>query len=302
MTKISFQRNLAFLFILTLGILYISFLSLAFLKIFSGFSMQLIFLIDALKNNHQNLIPLIISSTFYINVLSGIILFILLLRFFKSLDYSFNKIFLTKKFLNNLKSKRQNQYNLIKIKEVIAFTSGFLNPQIYISEKLIKTVNPKELEAIIFHEQKHQFNFDPLKDFIVDLINHFLPSFPKKVWIFKNYSALVEINCDNYAQTQLKSKTPLVSALLKIEEPDTRNNFYLNNFSEFHERVSVLVDKKKPNFKNFFTLNSFLLVLILFTTTFIGKSTIFYQCNHLVKCVEVLFSHQNISLSDHCKE
>lgn len=294
MNKLSLQRNFAFIFILILGIIYSVFLSIAFEKIFAGFFMQPIFLIDTFKNHHENIFKLIFSYSFFVNLFSGIVLFYLLGRLIKALFSSSIKLFKTKKFINKLSTEKSNI--------PFAFTFGFLSPKIFISPKLNEKLSTEEFNAVLLHEQKHQKNYDPLKDFIVDLVKNILPEFPKKSWLFGNYSALVEIVCDQYSEKYLKSKTPLISALLKINNNQNVTNFCINNFSSQSERIKILTEQKQPVYRTFFAFNSILLSIFLLGSLTLSQSNLFYKCSHLVQCVEVLLTPKNMSLIDHCKQ
>jgi hypothetical protein len=290
--------------------MYVLLLFVAFQKIYSGFIMQFIFLIDAFENHPQNLLNLIFSWTFFINVSAGILFIILFLKVVKAMIKSFLSYLITKKFISKLVVKSESQYLSFVSNDVLVFTAGFFKPRIYVSEFLISNTSPSEFKAIILHEQKHQQNYDPLKDFIVNLINKSLLNFPGKVWVFENYTALVELSCDEYAQTILKTKLPLISALLKIQETKLQYSYCFNQFSSQNERIKILTDQKKPVFNGLFTFYSLMALVLLTGSVYLRQSDIFYQCNHLMQCFEAVLSPKqktsnssfsNINLSDHCQ-
>lgn len=55
--------------------------------------------------------------------------------------------------------------------EVAAFTIGLFRPKVVISEGMIQTFSDEEMDAIIFHEEYHQNNHDPLKLFLFYVIS-----------------------------------------------------------------------------------------------------------------------------------
>lgn len=287
---LSIHRQLFFISLLILGFSYLGFLFFLTPKIISGFLMQIIFLIDAL-NAHSG--SLFYQPKFYIQLVVGLIFSFLLFRFLKSARNSYHQIRQTNKFVQSLKLTRsQGQYNIIKSSSPEAFTVGFFHSQVYFSQKLIKISSPEELSSILYHELSHVKNFDPLKNLIIDFIKNVTPAFPLKSWLFGQYQTLVEINCDLYSQSSFSHPTSLISALLKIQKFSQPQ--FVSNFSAQSERIKILVGRKSAALRStLFT--SFVVTALLFTVSgSLYKTDIFYQCDHLLKCFENIFTPDHI--------
>lgn len=285
----SFIRNLAFFVILTTLSAYLVFLYLAFLKIYSGFIMQFIFFFDRLKH-HQNPLSLL-SSDYLLSLIAGTCLTYLLFLFFNALFRLVYQIRQTSVLISRLNIiKSTPQFFIFESAVSTVFTAGIFRPRIYISSRLL-SVSPEELKAILLHETYHQRLFDPLRDCFMTFLRSALPYFPAKDQLFDRYQALIEVSCDRFAQSHLLSQKPLVSALLRVVDTNTSDRrFNLSLFSAQSERIHVLVGRKKLNVINFFAYNSFLVSFIFLMTVLVSKSTVFYDCQHLIRCFEVLLS------------
>lgn len=271
-----------FLFLLSaLGISYLVFLLIFSQKIYSGFIMQLIFLLSG------NAISLGQTA-------AGILWILLLFRLLKSFFQLFHCFFITQKFIRSLKViDFTSEYFTFKSAKPVAFTVGFLHPCIYLSSALIKLSTPTELSSILYHEKAHQSHHDPLKNFFLDFIFDFLPPFPLKSWLFGQYQTLVEITCDTFSQIRAPHPTSLVSALAKIQEFDQPRFNFVSHFSAQSERIKILVGQKTQNIHHILAVNLIAIVLFILTSSYLSRSNIFYQCQHLFRCFHNLVVYQN---------
>ena len=84
----------------------------------------------------------------------------------------------------------------------VAFTIGLFRPKVVMSEGLLQTFSDEEIDAIIFHEEYHQNNWDPLKLFCFTLLAEgmmYIPILKELLQRYHTYQELAEINmrCKN---------------------------------------------------------------------------------------------------------
>lgn len=84
------------------------------------------------------------------------------------------KINLKRRMLANLTSDKEGYF---QHDHALAFTSGLIKPQIYISNSLAQTLSANELAMIKLHEQSHVDNLDPLQKAIFLFLASFYPKF-----------------------------------------------------------------------------------------------------------------------------
>ena len=145
--KLNFLSNIYFWLILLSGFLYSGFLVVASQKIIPALLMQLIFLLDALKFN-DNIVGLITSRLFLLNVIPGLILIGLISQFGKTLIKSAKSIHSTDLFINGLKIiKITQQFTQFRSDNSLIFTSGFLSreslpPQLFLKPIIGRKLKP----------------------------------------------------------------------------------------------------------------------------------------------------------------
>jgi len=287
--KLNILSDIYFSLILSIGISYITFLIFSFVKIFPGFAMQIIFLLDSFKFNND-IVALIISQIFLVNFIPGLLLFALILQFIKSIISLFKNIWQTKILINNLAiTKTTNQYFIFNSKQLSVFTLGFLKPKIFISSSVFKTHNPSEINSIILHEINHQKNLHPLKIFISNFIKSFTPPIIGKNWLFDSYLTSTEVSSDVYSQNITNTNKPLVSALLKFQNQSFEVlPASISYFNSQSERIKILTGHKGLIQHLPMIYSSLVMVLIMASVLSIKNSNFFYECQHLIKCVETL--------------
>lgn len=298
---LSFYRRLFFLLLLCLGFSYIAFLVFFTPKVYSGFLMQLIFLIDAI-NIHS--FAILFQPNFTIQIFIGVFWSYFLFLVVKSVINIFSQINQTQKFVQSLNITRTTkQYFVFNSPEPQVFTVGFTNPQIFLSQKLLDISTPSELLSIIYHEQSHVLNRDPLKDLMIEFIKNFIPVFPLKSWLFGQYLTFVEISADSYSQTHNHHPTSLVSALLKVQK--FHQPQFVSNFSAQSERLKILIGQKSQSFKSILLTNLAIFTFLIVVSSSIYHTNIFYECDHLIKCFENLITPDHtitspMAESHHC--
>ncbi len=303
--KLNIITDIYFVLILVLGIVYFMFLIFSFVKIFPAFAMQIIFIVDSIKFGHD-LIAFVLTRTFIINFVPGLLLFGLCIRLFYSVFILLKNIIQTFDITRNLKVVKINTLFLeFKSNFSSIFTIGFLFPQIYLSSKIFKTHTRQELDAMVQHEVNHQRQRHPLKIFVSNFIKSIIPSIPGKNWLFESYLSLTEISSDSFSENIIKTKLPLVSALSKFQESTFEMlPVSISYFNSQSERIKVLVGQKKQSQNISMFYGTCVIAFILFSSLSIKNSNIFYECRHLISCVETLISPNGPSLitsSEHCQ-
>lgn len=299
--RLNLISDLYFYLILLSGVLYTALLIIASSKIFPAFSMQIIFLLDALKFNH-NIISLTTSRLFLLNVIPGLFLAGLIFQFVKNLIKSGKNLNVTRKIVGQLTIvKSTPEFFKFKSDASLIFTLGFLKPKVFISSALFKTHRRQEIAAMIQHEINHKINLHPLKIFIAGFVKSILPAIPGKNWLIDNYLTLVEVSSDQFSEAKINNKSPLVSALLKFKN----QNFELgiSYFNSQSERIKILVGQRKQLINIPLAYYSLVLVVLLSGTLFIKNSTIFFDCRHILDCVRTLANphSQSLTTSVHCQ-
>ena len=157
---------------------------------------------------------------------------------------------------------------LVNSKKPLAFCFGLLNPKIYISSTLLKTMSFMELKAIFLHERYHLRNHDTLTLFIGRVIENLFPFFPTVSDLIKTFRVKREINADNEANRIMGNKSYITDAIQKFLVIDTPVVTFYPAFvpaDSLTERILALTDKKSPrrlNLNNvFLSLLSFLIIL-----------------------------------------
>ena len=302
--KLNTLSDVYFGLILFMGISYLAFLAFALIKIFPGLAMQVIFFLDAIKFNHD-IFALIISKVFLFNFIPGILLMGLMARFGKSLVVLVKNIWQTFQMIKKINIvKSIDGYSEFKSNNLAIFTVGFLKPRIYISQAIFKANSKSEIEAMREHEANHQNNLHPLKIFVSNFIKSFMPTIPGRDLLFGNYLTSTEVASDAFAESKTKTKTPLVSALLKFQDQSFEAlPTSISYFNSKSERIKILVGQKKPSQVWPMIYSSIVIGVIMISALSVEKTNIFYECSHILKCVETLATPNGPSLisSDHCQ-
>lgn len=135
----------------------------------------------------------------------------------------------------------------IQTEEPMVFCYGFINPRICISSAIVKSLSYPELKAVLLHEQYHLKVSEPIKLFLIKIINNILFFLPGIKNLTKQYSVFSELAADEAATNNFQNKVPLAQALNKIltqkESKIIQKGLAISFFSEIiEERVNKLVD------------------------------------------------------------
>ncbi|EOQ16397.1 MULTISPECIES: M56 family metallopeptidase [Bacillus cereus group] len=120
--------------------------------------------------------------------------------------------------------RKRKQIYILPTTEVAAFTIGLFRPKVVMSEGLLQTFSNEEIDAIIFHEEYHQKNWDPLKLFCFTLLAEGMMYIPILKGLLQRYHTYQELAADKYAMQKMESSFELGSALLKLIKIKTMEN------------------------------------------------------------------------------
>jgi len=209
----------------------------------------------------------------------------------------------TNKFVKvNLKNKKSGMSG--KLKQVVkslglegkvfeinnhnpdVFCFGFVNSKICISSAFVKSLNKKELRAVLLHEQYHLITHETVKIFIIKTITAVLFFVPGLKTLARQYFTLSEVSADEWSIKDPEDKIFLAGAIYKTLELKEKmilsNSLAIASFNNVtEERVERMVDDNyRINIKIFkprLLMNIFILSFVLllsFFTIYSSKSAI----------------------------
>jgi Zn-dependent protease with chaperone function len=97
-----------------------------------------------------------------------------------------------------------------------AFVAGIRHPAIYCDQRLVERLTPRQLDAVLLHEQAHQHASDPARLALLGLLAPVVRRLPSgRLWLV-SVVARREIEADRYALDHGASRADLAAALLVI--------------------------------------------------------------------------------------
>lgn len=156
----------------------------------------------------------LIVYTILIVLVIGVRQFILV-RKFRDRLFALANPQLTEKLLRKL-NRKSSDLLVVNNDQMLAFTVGFRNPRIVISDALLEMLDENELRAVIEHETFHQINRDGIKILVLQFISQALWFIPIAHWSYQNYKIISELAADEYAIDRSGSELGLGSAMLKL--------------------------------------------------------------------------------------
>ncbi|MCL4384647.1 M48 family metalloprotease [Patescibacteria group bacterium] len=289
MKKYLLAKNTLFTLLFLLGLGYLFGFFVISDRILRSNLMYFITLADSLKN-HLPFNLSFISVLF--NFLSLLAVLYLSCRLIRAVFCFFLEVFHTRRFLQKHSSLSSGSYTVLPSSRLEAFTLGFLYPQVFVSTPTIDTFSSDELASILYHEELHRQELDPLKKILLKLVNSVLPPFFGSGWLFGHFDTLSEISADLYAASRLGTNKPLISALVAIQSAAVPEYAVASHFSAQHERFAALVGRSRPNLFALFTGLGGLVVILFFALTTLSTTSAFYDCRHLSRCWQTLFTSQ----------
>ncbi len=298
--KLNIFSNIYFIFLTLVGVVYSVFVFKLFIETAPGFVMLLIYFVDTLKHGYSlekvdSLSLLLVTSSI------SLITQFLIYRLIRATLVVYKQVISTKEFTRNLKITSVTD-NLVTIgnHSSKAFTSGLFHPRIHLPQKLNESLSKDEVRAIMLHETQHCKSYDPLKGVVVNFINKSIPGFPFKKWIFGYQNVLAELTADAYAESKLKKRLPIISALLKQHEENAVLAYSAVGFSSSQsERIHILVGKKKIEIKTPLILTFIIGITLLTGTLMMKDKQVFYSCPHINLCVNTILTPNKSPLNVH---
>lgn len=107
---------------------------------------------------------------------------------------------------------------LVRCRDFIAFCSGLLFPQVWISTAVIERLPPEELEAILRHESWHARRRDPLRVLFANAVRSAFFFFPPVQAAARSYVVERELGADAATIRDMQDECPLASALYRAVE------------------------------------------------------------------------------------
>jgi len=97
----------------------------------------------------------------------------------------------------------------------LAFCAGLLRPRIYLSTGLLNTLDDRELQAVLLHEDHHRRHRDPLRTLLVDGLGLTLFFLPIAGELRSLFIVSAELEADRYAAHRA-GRPSLAGALYKL--------------------------------------------------------------------------------------
>jgi len=290
MNNYTFQKNVAFGLVQILGLGYLAMLIVLTWKIMPVISTQA-GVVGELVSAQCSPQTLLTTGGLYVAIGLGIFLSVLWLKVIWAIAKMAKSIIDTRKYICSLDLQQIDvsvyEINSIDSTDTHVFTAGLFNPCIYISKSLYSILSNQELQSILNHELCHVLSLDPLRKLLIDFIKHALPYFPAKRSLFHNYTVLSELGADEYAAKIVDSKRGIVSALDKLfalGEPDLN----LASFTLRSDRIRILVGTEKFKTKQFFSLVTFIGILLLVNSIFLGQADMLANCRQFADHISQL--------------
>ncbi len=190
-----------------------------------------------------------------------------LFSFAYSLTKTVERIQKTRKFVREIKKEAKPfsrfglEINSFSHKLPLAFTAGFLKPEIFISSSLLDSLNERELKGILFHEIHHKKNYDPLKDLFISFISDSLFFIPIAKFL-KNIDKLcTEIIADMNSISKGLTREEMALAFLKVCKIRKMEGSWF--FNKPLERARFLLGEGMRIFPSFKKLILSIVLLIL---------------------------------------
>lgn len=107
---------------------------------------------------------------------------------------------------------------LVRSRDFMAFCSGLLFPQVWISTAVIDRLPADELEAILRHESWHVRRRDPLRVLFTNAVRSAFFFFPPVQAAARSYVTARELSADAATIRDMQDECPLASALYRAVE------------------------------------------------------------------------------------
>lgn len=276
-TKFQFVKNILFFTVLFIGLIYFVF-SFHLIQLTAESCIMALMNYSYRANGNIIFQELLKLPEFYVFIVLIVLDLFFILRFVRAVKISLRKIAGTKKYIDSLINIKTSRFNIVLNEDDMAFTYGFLRPEIFISKNLIDELDSGELEIVINHERSHVISFDPLRKVILHFFDNLMPYFPFKNKLINNFNICSEILADESSITDSQSKMKLAKSMLRIINSKSNHNLNLNFFSFERGRIEILFGDARFNFTPYY------LTMLYFPVILIGFFFVNNSINSFNKC------------------
>jgi Zn-dependent protease with chaperone function len=136
-----------------------------------------------------------------------------------------------------------------------SFVWGYLRSKLIISTGLLNVLTAEELAGLLEHEAAHYLRRDNLLKWILTACRYISPAFPLNRFLYRWWSAQIEMICDEIAANRTKAPVEVAGALVRLKRltqalaPRTsqpaQSGFFGEDIESFEHRVTRLLSLKK---------------------------------------------------------
>ncbi len=168
----------------------------------------------------------------------------------------------------------------------LAFTGGLLRPRIFLSTKLLETLDEEELRVVVLHESHHQRSKDPLKSLAVSFVSDFLFFLPVSKFLKKAFWLESETTADARSVELRGNLLAIVGLLLKVRKlDDLQASWFLDPTTERVKRLLGERTRIFPSFKKIVLAIGLLAITAFIALVPLKKSLIPMFIRHNQTCV-----------------
>ncbi len=132
---------------------------------------------------------------------------------------------------------------VIEDDEPFAFCAGFFSPAIYLSDGLLRMLDPAEIEAVLRHEANHLHRHDPLRLFLVQLLHLALAPLPIVETLCDRVRIGIELAADRAALASVPMPA-LAGAVLKVARASSRPSpLFVAGLTTSEARIDALLGR-----------------------------------------------------------
>lgn len=168
----------------------------------------------------------------------------------------------------------------------LAFTGGLLKPRVFLSTKLLETLDEEELRVIVLHESHHQRSKDPLKSLAVSFVSDFLFFLPVSKFLKKAYLLESETTADARSVELQGDLLAIVGLLLKAGKLDgLQASWFVDPTTERVKRLLGERTRIVPSFKKIVLATVLLAITAFIALVPLKKNLVSMFISHDQTCV-----------------
>ena len=109
--------------------------------------------------------------------------------------------------------------SVVRDSRPLAFCTGLLRPQLYVSSGAVAALGEGELRAVVEHEAHHARRRDPLRLLAAQTAEDAFGFLPPLRGLARREAALADLAADRAAVTAIGSPAPMAGAMLAFDDP-----------------------------------------------------------------------------------